>query len=146
MKKFKKLTVLFLVISVVLASCNKDDDSSSAAIEGSWELTKSGSITADGNEQLMDYPFNNVGCNKDYIEIITGGTTAEHYFNDDNNGQGCYEEIEIGTYTKEGNVLTIISSGYTQIGEILELNNSTLKVKYSYPNSTVIEIIVYKRK
>jgi hypothetical protein len=141
----KKLILLFLVASVTLVSCNKDDDES-GSIEGSWELTKSGSITADGNEQLMDYPFNNVGCNKDYIEIITGGTTVEHYFNDDNNGQGCYEEIETGTYTKEGNVLTIISSGYTQIGEILELSNSTLKVKYSYPNSTVIEVIVYKRK
>ncbi|WP_339837586.1 hypothetical protein, partial [uncultured Flavobacterium sp.] len=53
MKKFKQVVLLFLVATVTLVSCNKDDDKE-ASIEGKWEYSKEGTIV-NGTESLSDY-------------------------------------------------------------------------------------------
>lgn len=145
MKKFKQLVLLFIVATVALVSCNKDDDSGSGSIEGSWELSKVGSVV-DGQEVLIDYPGHTAGCTKDYVEFKSGGVAVEHYFYDDNDGSGCYEEADSASWTKDGNTLTITYADSVQIGEILELSGSTLKVKTTDSDTQEIIIIVYSRK
>ncbi|MFC4740717.1 lipocalin family protein [Flavobacterium ponti] len=142
MKKMKKLLILFLLASVTIVSCNKDDDSGSGSIEGNWEFSKYGGILS-GQEFLVDYEHT-PGCNKDFIEIKSGGAIVDHYFYDD--GDGCYEESETGTWVKDGNSFLATYSGYTEGGEILELNNTTLKVKATDPDTNEVGIIVFTRK
>ena len=142
MKKFKQLVLLFLVASATLVSCNKDDDGDSASIEGSWEFSKYGGLLS-GQEFLVDYDHT-AGCNKDYLEIKSGGALVDHYFYDE--GNGCYEETETGTWVRNGNNVTLSYPGYTDSGEILELNSTTLKVKTTDPDTNEVYIVVLLRK
>lgn len=142
MKNFKKLVLLFLVASTTLVSCNKDDDSSSGSIEGSWEFSKVGTIIA-GEEFLVDYDHT-PGCNKDYTEIIAGGTLKDHYFED--NGSGCEEGIDNGTWSRSGNNITVNFNGDVSIAEILELSSSTLKLKATDSDTGEVYLSVAIRK
>lgn len=142
MKKFKQLVLLFLVTSATLVSCNKDDDGDSASIEGSWEFSKTGFIVG-GVEQLDDYE-NTSGCNKDFIEIKSGGMLSDHYFED--LGSGCEELIDNGTWTRDGDNFTLNYTDEVVSGKILELSNTTLKVKATDPDFNIEAIIVFTRK
>lgn len=142
MKKLKQLVLLFLVASVTLVSCNKDDDGDSASIEGSWEFSKVGTILS-GQEFLVDYDHT-TGCNKDYTEIIAGGTLKDHYFEDF--GSGCEEDIDNGSWSRSGNTITVNFSGDVTTAEILELSNTTLKLKFTDPDTAEVYFSVLTRK
>lgn len=120
--------VLFLLVSTLvlgLTSCNKDDDSSSGSVEGKWAYSQEGSIVS-GQEVLYAYE-NDCDTQKDYVEIVSGGTASEHYFD-----SSCEEDVTSGTWAKDGNSLTLNIDGSEQTAEILTLDGSTLKVKYTY--------------
>lgn len=141
MKKFKQLVLLFLVASVTLVSCNKDDDKE-ASIEGSWEFSKVGTLVS-GQEFLVDYDHT-TGCSKDYTEIIAGGTVKDHYFED--LGNGCEEGIDNGTWSRSGNNITVNFSGEVTTAEILELSSTTLKLKATDPDTGDVYLSVLTRK
>lgn len=143
MKNLKILLMLFLVATATLVSCNKDDDSSSGSIEGNWQFYKYGSFFLE-QEILLDHEHT-AGCNKDFIEIKSGGAIVDHYFYDDGNGDGCYEENVSGTWVKEGNSFFATYSGYTQGGEILELSQTTLKIKITDSNTNNVGVIIFTR-
>jgi len=139
----KKLILLFVAsISLTsITSCSKDDDNSSASLEGKWEYSKEGFAT-NGQEVLTDYDHT-VGCSKDFIRI-TATTVADHsFFND---GDGCEEEIFTVSYTRNGNTITAGTGADAGVGQILILDGSTLKIKYSDEDFPGVDYItVYKR-
>lgn len=143
MKQIKQLMLLFLVASTTLVSCNKDDDGDSGAIEGKWEFTKVGSIVA-GQEALIDYPDHTPGCTKDYTEILVGGTVKDYYYTD--NGSGCEESIDNGTWTRDNNNITVNFSGEVTVAEILELSNTTLKLKSTDSDTGEVYLVLFTRK
>lgn len=139
----KKLILLFVAcISLTsITSCSKDDDGSSASLQGKWEYSKEG-IGANGQEVLTDYEHT-TGCNKDFIQITATTVTDHSFFND---GDGCQEETFSTSYTRNGNTLTTGSGADASVGEILTLDGSTLKVKYSDSDFPGVNFItVYKR-
>ncbi len=142
MKKIKELVLLFLVASVTLVSCNKDDDGDSASIEGSWEFSKTGFVVG-GVEQLENYE-NTAGCNKDFIEVKSGGMLTDHYFEDQ--GSGCVEQIDNGTWTRDGDNFTLSYTDEVVNGKILELSDTTLKIKATDPDFNIEAIVVFTRK
>ncbi|MGV7106732.1 lipocalin family protein [Flavobacterium sp. U410] len=133
--------VLFLFVSTLvlgLTSCNKDDDSSSASIEGKWAYSQWG-IGASGQEAFSNYE-NDCASQGDYIEFVSGGTATDHYFN-----SSCEDEATSGTWAKEGNTLTLTIDGETETAEIITLDGSTLKVKYSTGQEGMDYISVFTR-
>lgn len=138
----KKITILFvsvLSLGLALTSCSKDDDSSSdggsttAAIEGKWAFSKEGAIVS-GNEVLVDYAHE-CSTKKDYVELVAGGTVNDVYYPSD-----CVADVTTGTWTKSGNNVTITAGGFTQTAEIVILNATTLKVKYTESGMTMLQV------
>ncbi|CAM3671093.1 hypothetical protein FSS13T_13340 [Flavobacterium saliperosum S13] len=129
----KKITILFasaLVLGLSFASCNKDDDSSSASssasLEGKWNFSKE-DIIVDGNEVLVNYSGNESGCSKDYIMINTNGTISSVDYDSFENP--CEVFTDNGTWLRSGNSLVVTLGGETFTSEILALTSSELKVK-----------------
>jgi hypothetical protein len=116
------VSILTLVLSTTSYS---SDDDSSASIEGKWETTYEGTITAAGKEELTPVQANGT-CSNDYIEFLKGGTFNEIIFQSD-----CTSNNDSGTWSKKDNKLTIKYDGNTtsDIAEIIKLNQTTLKLK-----------------
>ncbi|WP_339839228.1 lipocalin family protein, partial [uncultured Flavobacterium sp.] len=85
------------------------------------------------------------GCNKDYSEIIAGGTLKDVYY-ESNGAGGCDEFIDTLNWTRNGNTITVSESGFSTTGEIVELTNTTLKTKYTDPADDSVYITVFTRK
>lgn len=140
MKNLKKLVLLFLVATVSLVSCNKDDDDAKAStdgtLEGNWEYSKEGTIVA-GQEFLIDFPHTE-GCTKDYIEILAG-TFKDHSF-----GVDCTDNVGEGTWSRSGSDITFVEDGDTYTMEIVELTSTTLKTKGVFEGSVLVSL--YTRK
>jgi len=140
----KKITILFLsvlTLGLSVASCSSDDDNggASASIEGKWELIKEGTIL-NSKEELVD--VENGNCGGHVTEYLTNGSFNEQYFE----GSECESSTEKGTYSIKDKTLNLKYEGSTSddSAEILELNGSTLKLKFTDGNFVYIE--VHKRK
>lgn len=140
----KKLILLFVacVSLTTITSCSKDDDSSSASLEGKWEWSKEG-FSANGQEVLSNYEHT-AGCSKDYI-VITSTTVSDHTFESNGTG-GCSEDIFNTTYTRSGNTLTVGTGALASTAQIASLTGSTLKITYADEDTPgLILIDVYTR-
>jgi Lipocalin-like domain len=128
MKKLVVTSIVFLMVLVGAASCDKDEDSETAntgaALEGKWQNSKEGTIV-NGKEVLVDY-VPEAGCTKNYIEFLSKNIFKGHYFYNPN----CQEDIYTATWTKNSNSFVLTNPNepnYTT--EILELTTTTLKIK-----------------
>ena len=139
----KKLALLFVaVLAVGVTSCSKDDDAGQAALEGKWEITKEGGII-QGQEVLTNYQHA-AGCNKDFT-MISATTLIDHEFE----GTDCFESTYTSAYTRSGNTITITVDGVAYTGTIIQLDNSTLKIKgqeMTEGGITYSDITVYTRR
>ena len=139
----KKIVLFAALLAVGFTSCSKDDDNAKAVSEliGKWEFSQEGTIFM-GNELLEPYEHME-GCAKDYLEF-SATTVADHSFY----GATCSEEIAIEAYTRVGNTITILDDGETHTVEILQLNNTTLKLKVTdtFDGTTYNYVNVLTRK
>lgn len=137
----KKLNVLFLSLLALgtIVSCNNDDDNdSSATIEGKWQITQ------EGESLTTLTPAENDGsCGLDIVEFFQGGVYKVDGF--DYEDSECIPYTDGGTWTKKDNSVTIKDTdGESTVYEILELTNSTLKVKSTDVEGTWIEVYTKK--
>jgi hypothetical protein len=139
MKKFKQLVLLFLLASVALVSCNKDDDEA-AAIEGSWEFTQE-----SNDAGVLEAYEHTAGCNKDYVQILAGGTFKSFIY-ETYGSVVCEESIYTATWVRNGNNFTVTNSGESSTLEILELTGTTLKIKEIDSVDGSVYITVLTRK
>jgi len=138
-----KKIIYFLVVVVsagsMTTSCSSDDEEggiNNADLVGKWEYFQLGEIV-DGVEILVAYEHT-PGCLKGYSEFTANGNgTAKSFYNDDT--VNCVEIAYTFTWSTRGNKITI-DSGSTATGEILTLNETTLKVKYTYEDGTFIGV------
>lgn len=143
----KKITILFLsvlTLGLSVASCSNDDDDNDGSIEGKWELSQAGGVI-NGQEFLQD--AENGACSNQTFEFTNDGKFKEtNYFS--NEGK-CEAETDNGTWTKNGNTLTIKYTGDTQ-GDSFETEVSGNKIKlkqtYSEGGMSVTAILVYVKK
>ncbi|HSD15005.1 MAG TPA: hypothetical protein VLB74_10185 [Flavobacterium sp.] len=135
MKKISILFVSALTLGAVFTSCNKDDDNSSAttSIEAKWVYAKEG-VIVDDTEVLHDY-VNDCSTKADYIQLKTGGTLDDVWYDNE-----CAEDITPGSWLKNGNNIAVSMDGVNRTVEIMILNETTLKVKYTDPE-TMEEIV-----
>ena len=135
LKTMSKLSVLFvaaLALGMSFASCNKDDDNASAAIEGKWYFSKFAYTIGTTAIPETDYP-NACSSKKDFIELKTGAVSIEGFYN-----SGCVLDQSTSTWSKSGNTLVLDGESF----EILSLTDTTIKVKQSYTEEgeTVSEV------
>ena len=139
----KKLALLFVaVLAVGVTSCSKDDDAAQASLVGTWEYSKDGAII-QGQEVLTPYQHA-AGCSKDFT-VITATTIVDTDFY----GSDCFETTSTVAYTRNGNTLTITDGGEVFTGTILQLDNTTLKIKgpeYTEGSITYSDVTVFTRR
>lgn len=119
MKKVK--LVALMALSGLVFSCSSDDGATtSGELTGRWyykEYRVSGeTIPYDDHE----------ACGKDYVQFNADGTGASVDIWD------CVPDVASFTYTRSGNNITVTSDGLSDTARIIELSETTLKVKVSY--------------
>ena len=129
MKKIKVLLAVLIITGLSVTSCSSDDSSGTpATIEAKWYPTKS--VTKLGSSsQTTTYTDHEAGCDKDYIEFVTGGVLKDViYFK--NASDVCTEDIsdEPATWNKSADLLTINGGDYEGTFDITKLSNSDLIV------------------
>ena len=140
----KKLLILFLSVvtsGLLLTSCSDDDES--ASINGKWEFYQTG-FSFGGQEELELYEHSE-GCNKDYLEFLGGGVLNDvSYFN---NGETCEEFSDQGSWSKNGNTLTVTYDGESFTATIVTLDSTTLKISITedFEGTPITVIAVLKR-
>lgn len=139
MFKLKNLSLVAIALTLGLSSCSKDNDATpetTVQIEGKWQFTKEGHIT--NNQEILNEYQHTSGCTKDYTEILAGNVVKDHYFDNPN----CQETIDTGVWNKNNNALTFVyQNGNTVNGEIMELTNTTLKVKFVLSGNTNLVVL-----
>jgi hypothetical protein len=138
MRKISILFLLTLILGAVLVSCTVEDKGTvdMSLIAGKWNFSNStatsGSITIPCT---TTYISNEVSCDKDYVEIITGGVVKYGNYT-----SGCVLEEKEGTWTQTGNSIDISVPGSGFIGtfNVANLTATELKLKIdgSYEGNT----------
>ncbi|MDH7912421.1 lipocalin family protein [Winogradskyella sp. SYSU M77433] len=142
----KKLSLLFVAYLFVLTSCSSDDSDSSSNISGdilgTWvgvdvdyygdTVTEAGgqTVTSDfvGEAYDVDYTLtftenpNELVSEGSYSVELTTTTLGQTQVDNIEN----LEFLEDGTWTQEGNQLTITNNGVSSQGTILELTDTSL--------------------
>lgn len=145
MKQLMKTPKIIAALTIgLLASCSSDDSNdntpATASIIGEWELT---SITSNG-EELVENP--------DCLDrVIFSESTYDYseYF-DFEDGNGCTlvsGEATPEAYVLSGTTLSVTDEGEALLYEILELSETTMKLKdvYTDGGETFTDIETYNR-
>nr|WP_314895495.1 lipocalin family protein [uncultured Flavobacterium sp.] len=128
MKKAIILFISVLVLGMTFSSCSNDDNSPAptpASVEGKWIYNKMSYTYLGGTNPEEDYVGNELGCIKDYIELNAGGV----YNDGDYTGSDCVLVKNNGTWSKSGNIITVLSPGLAAHFELVSVSSSELKVK-----------------
>jgi len=126
MSGIKKLTKIFLLLTIgFLVSCSNDDSSNSNSnnekILGTWELI---------SFKVNDFEFiDNNDCYDTLTFTETTLVSNEYWDYDDGNGCVLDYTSDPGTYSINGNTLIGTIEGETVTFLILELNATTLKLE-----------------
>ena len=129
MKKTSIIFLLTLILGTVFTSCTKDISGPVDLdfIEGKWNFNKS-TVSSSGFTlpYTTNYFENEDGCNKDYIELLTGGIA-----NYGNYSSGCTLEQRVGTWSVSGTnlIIAVTGSSFNGTFEIASLSATELILK-----------------
>ncbi len=139
---FKAITMaLVFTTSLAFTGCGSDDNSGnegttgdySEMIIGVWETKQ---ISFDN----QNWSSTDEGCGFPFSEFKSNGTLVSIF----KSGASCTEEITNSTWSISGSTLTVINNFGETPNEILQLNNSTMKIKYEMSASMTIYYIFEK--
>ena len=136
MKKNILFFVLVIGISSIFVSCSKSDSNNSPSIVGKWEYSQEGEIL-NNQEVLTDYQ-NTSGCEKDFVEFKSDNSFSDVNFN--LSGSVCSPDITTGTYTQSGNSIITTSGNLSVTNQIITVNTTTLKVKYTSDSHLYVNV------
>lgn len=133
MKKIKALMVAFVLAGMTVVSCSSDDSGPAPTIDGKWNQIKTVVRLNNGSPTDIPYDGNQSGCDKDYIEFLTGGVFNDVVFIDPAGPISCEEDkLPSGSWSKNNNMLTISNQGELSGNhEIVRLTNSELQIMMS---------------
>jgi hypothetical protein len=134
MKKIKIFMFAFILAGMTVVSCSSDDNAGPApTIEGKWNQEKTVVRINNGASTDIPYSGNQAGCEKDYVEFVTGGVFNEVIYFDPAGTVDCeVDMLPPGSWNKNDNILTISNQGdLTGVYEIVRLTNSELQIRMS---------------
>ncbi|HEU0136144.1 MAG TPA: lipocalin family protein [Flavobacterium sp.] len=122
---------------------NNDGNPTPPPLEGSWEYATEG-VIFNGQETYSEYQHTD-GCTKNYV-VFTPTTATDHQFYLDGDGS-CAQDVTTVPYTRNGNTITIIVDGETQVAQIEELTATTLRMRTTdtFEGQQVDYIMIYQR-
>ncbi len=119
----KKILCMIAVLAA-FASCSKDDNEDGTVL-GKWNYNQV-SATINGELVVGDYPGNEEGCPKDFLDFKQNGTVSVTDYIKENST--CQVEVKDGTYAVSGNSVSVAIDGGTFSGEITQLSNTDMVV------------------
>jgi len=130
MKNRSIVFALALSIGLFATSCNNEDNEGEtlAPLVGKWNLSQVGT-TLNGQEQLMNAPQNQNGCENDYIYLKIDNTITDGDY--DSNVSPCKLDITEGIYSRSHNNLTTVIDNVTKTQDIVNLSLKELKLRDS---------------
>ncbi len=144
-----KKILFILLLTFSFFSCSNNDENSNTtptneSLIGKWEYFQVNSFpvgtTITGNETLVNWPH---ACStkKDFMQFYSGGSLKIALYN-----SACMEDSGVINYVKTDVFIDIIENNITvEEWEIIELSNTTLKVK-EVINSESEELMVLSFK
>jgi hypothetical protein len=144
MKKIIISIVFALVSGINFTSCSSDDDSTpSASIIGKWNYSTMSTTINGVTSPEIDWDGNEPGCPKDYVEFKTGGVLSEG----DYLGSNCELNTFSGTWSQNGNTITITEGPISLSAELVTVTSSMLKFKATESNNgvTIVVIITFTK-
>ncbi|CAM4112307.1 MULTISPECIES: hypothetical protein [Flavobacterium] len=128
MKKRILLVAITLGMSLFTTSCNNDDNEGETIVPltGKWSISKVGVIVGE-TETLVDAPQNEVGCDRDYMELKTDNNVIEGDF--DSSIDPCALFTDSGIYSRSHNNITKVIDNVTTVQDIVNLTFTELKLK-----------------
>ena len=121
----KKILCMIAVLAA-FASCSKDDnENDKGTVLGKWNYNQV-SATINGELVVGDYPGNEEGCPKDFLDFKQNGTVSVTDYSKENST--CQSEVNDGTYAISGNSVSVAIDGGTFSGEITQLTNTDMVV------------------
>ncbi len=133
MKKIKVLFVSVFVLAIFLTSCTSDEGPVDMnLINGKWLFNKStATVSGITIPYSTSYFKNEDGCEKDFVEIKSGGSIINGDYS-----SACVLETKYGTWTQNANTITIIVTGSDFNGTFnvasLTANELILKIDGTY--------------
>ncbi|MGV8992764.1 MAG: lipocalin family protein [Flavobacterium sp.] len=123
MKKF----ICIIVVAFAFGSCSNDDNNkASGTILGKWNYNKV-SATINGQLEVGNYPGNEEGCPKDFLNFRENGTVGSNNYKKTN--LDCDLEVIDGTYAVSNNSVSVSIDGGNFSGEITKLTSTEMIVK-----------------
>jgi hypothetical protein len=129
MRKLFVLLVLVFIFGTFFTSCSSGNGPVDMNfIQGKWNFNKSSATTSGITlPYSTDYFNNEVGCNKDYIELDAGGIAKYGNYT-----TSCAFEEKIGNWSQSGNTISIFVTGTNLSGtfRVASLSASDLVLKF----------------
>lgn len=113
--KYRNLTVVVVVLSIVSSCRNDDNNSNSNSVEGQWKMVKTEVVYSKDGSVKAEAIFNGDCEGKSNITLTNGNTTTSWYGLQ--NGKCDVIDKSVGTYVKDGNKLI------TKIGDNIETHD-----------------------
>jgi len=128
--KMKKSIFILICLSIITSSCSDDDDNSNeSTLIGKWDYYQETNEINGTEINAFDWPHS---CSsiKDNIEFNNNGNYIESSYL--NNCQLDTDNSGNGSWTLNGNNLTVNIWGENYTYQIITLNNDILKLKATY--------------
>ena len=147
MKNILAKLLVFATFTIFLASCTKDEDPAPASpsIVGKWTIIKTVVTVPGSPAQTEPYTGNEPGCNKDFVEFISGGVVNNIEYSKVNNL--CVPSTDGAVWAQTGNNLKITDgSNITNFTiETLTATDLVLKGTESSGGTTATFVISFSR-
>lgn len=126
MKTILTRLLAIFILTVTIASCSKDNEEvAPSLLIGKW--TQINMVTTVPGFPPITEPYNDnvAGCNKNYTEFIAGGAAKNVEYDKVNNV--CTPFVENGTWSQNGNVLTLNDGTETYTATLVSATATELK-------------------
>ncbi len=115
-----------MAVVFAFSSCSNDDnDDQNGTLIGKWNYNQV-SATINGELVVGNYPGNEEGCPKDFLNFRENGTVAVTDYTKENSA--CQSEVTEGTYAASGTSVSVAIDGATFSGQITQLTNTDMVV------------------
>ena len=142
MKNIIAKLLVFASLTIFLLSCSKDQDPAPVTplIVGKWTQIKS-VVTIPGSPTMTEpYTGNEPGCNKDFVEFVSGGVLNNIEYSKVNNL--CVPTTDVAIWAQTGNNLKITAGSDVTNYNIEALTATDLVLKGTESNGSITATFV----
>ena len=142
----KKVFFAFLFCAALAnlsSGCSANDDNNDLGmLSGKWRIDKEIFTDSNGQQQQVDFPYNNPDCPKSFFDFGQDDVLGFGTYNFE-----CTEGIEPGTWSQDGNLVSVEIPDsnilINDVWEVVQKSSTKMKVKVISANGVPAENVVY---